>query len=148
MVGHRRGQVERPSGGMRQSQSKGMQVQLVRNTLGTEIDVRAGFGVADNGMADLGKMRADLVRAACHRLDREPSKLVAGTADHCVIGRGGQRVILLQFGLAHAIAVRAAGFLQGHDDLALCRSGHPMHKRPVDLARRSCPKRLRQLAGR
>ncbi len=93
-------------------------------------------------------VRAQLVGAAGHRLEREPGHLTRGGVDHGVIGHRVARPLFAVARHAHERVVLA--FLLGEErrDAALARLRHARDQRPVDFSRRPRAEGLGQRGGR
>ena len=82
-------------------------------------------------------VRAQLMGAARHRLEREPGELARRGLDHRVIGDRVARALLAMLGDAHERIVLALLLGEEGRDAALARLRHAGDQRPVDLARRA-----------
>ena len=88
------------------------------------------------------------MRAAGHRLERNPGERVRGSFHHRVIGDRVHGILLAMFGDAHRQQI-LLDLLLGEisRDAALLRLGHADHQRPIELARRARAKRFCQRRG-
>ncbi len=134
----RRGGVDQAAARMRNHDPARQQMQPVlqaarqRPVLLVEI-----FGIADDRMADMIHVRAQLMRAPGHRLQRHPGELVRRRLHHRIIGHRVARALVAMRGDAHDRIVLALLLGEIGRDAALLRLGHADHQRPIDLARRA-----------
>src|SRR4051794_18148572 len=82
----RRADVEGAAGWMRNDDPPRVQVELVLDAAGESPLVLGGevFGVADDGMADVSRVRTELMGAAGDRAHGQPRQLAAGLVDEGV----------------------------------------------------------------
>src|SRR5438094_1184991 len=100
------------------------------------------FGVADDRMADMRHMRAQLMGAAGHRLEREPGERGPGGVDDGVVGDRVACALLAMAGDPHHRFVLALLFGEKGGDAALPRLRHAGRQRPIDFARRARAERF------
>ena len=99
----RRGHVDHAAARMRQRDAARQQMQFVLHPARQlpVLDLKI-FRIADDRIADMRHVGAQLMRAAGHRLEREPGELARGGLDHGVIGHGMARTLLAVTRDAHA----------------------------------------------
>ena len=95
------------------------------------------FRIADDGVADMRHVGAQLMGASRHRLERQPGEPLRRRLHHRVIGDRVHGVLVAVPGDAHERVFLALllGEIGRHP--ALARLGHAGDQRPVDLARRA-----------
>ena len=97
------------------------------------------FAVANDGMTHGRAMDAQLVGAACQRLEFEPSGGFADLLDHAVARFGRLPFFLVN---VHFLAMGAGLFGQGRIDCALFYLGNADDQRPVNLLSSAAGKAL------
>ena len=113
-------------------QAAGVEMHLAADTAGQERIGPAVFAIADDGMADRRHVDAQLVGAACERLELNPGGAVAGPVDHPVAAARGLAFAAF---VDHHLFTAGAGLLaQRQVDQALLDIRHADHQRPIDLA--------------
>src|SRR5215203_962412 len=146
----RRGDVDRPARPrVRDDDAPGQEVELVLEAARQlpVLDVEV-FRVADDRMADMGGVGAQLVGAPGDGLQRQPGELLRRRLDDGVIGERVARALVAVLGDAHA-RVLVADLLLGEvgRDPALPHPRHAGDDGPVDLARRARAEGLAERHG-
>ena len=166
----RRSHINRATFGMRQNETAREQMQLALHLCGNGAQrigaariifrPRAIFRIADNRMTNGFRMSAQLVRAACDRLHRQPSQTRRDFVDGCIKGHRMLRIFIAMFGNAHFFRVAAfcaglfrttaiiahAGTLgQEERDAPLRGLWHTFHHRPINLLRLARAKEFAQV---
>ena len=133
---------------VRHRDAAGQQMQLVLDAAGQlpVLDVEI-FRIADDRIADMRHVRAQLMGAAGDRLERKPGELLRRRLHHRVIGHGVHGVFLAVLGDAHEGILLDLLLGEISRDAALRRLRHADHQRPIDLARRARAKGLGQRRG-
>src|SRR5262249_58852183 len=97
--------------------------------------LRKIFRIAHDGMAYMRHVRAQLMRAAGHRLEREPGELARGGVDHGVIGHRVARPLFAVAGDAHERIVLPLLLGEKRGDAALARLWDAPDHGPADFPR-------------
>ena len=99
--------------------------------------LRKIFGIADDGMADMRHVRAQLVGAAGHGLEREPGHVPGRGIEHGVIGHSVARALFAMPRDAHERIILGLLLGKKRGDAPLPRLRYACDQRPIDLPRRT-----------
>src|SRR3954470_7575445 len=118
----RRGGVDDAAARMRDDNATREQVQTVLQAAWQLpiLDIEI-FGIADDGVADVFHVGAELVGAAGDRFQGHPGQLVAGSLDHRIVGHRVARALIAMLGDAHDGVVLAFFLCEESRDAALLR---------------------------
>ncbi len=133
---------------MRDDDSAGQQVQPVldaaRKLPVFNVEI---FRIADNGMADMRGMGAQLMGAPGHWPHHQPGELLAGLFGQRIMSDRMVGAWLAVAGDNHAIGLVALAARQKCRNAAARRLRHALHQRPVELARLARPESLAKGCG-
>ena len=138
----RRGRVDHTTARMRNDDPARQQMQPVLQAA-RQFPILFGeiFGIADDGVIDMGHMRAQLMGSPGDRFQRHPGELLRRGFHYGVISHRMACTLVAMCGDPHDGIFLTLLLGEIGRDAALLRLRHAGDQRPVDLARRAMAER-------